>query len=305
MFRDWRQPKYTGPERRKKKRWRPRPIRVLLVLLGMAALGYTLAALWLMTQETRMVFQAGSTLAAGRPPLPFEQIDLPRPDGARQFAWVMEQDEAAEEAPWVLFLHGNASTIASSVNLSHYARLRAIGCNLLAAEYRGFAGLEGVPTEDSLGADARAAYAYLRDARRIPARRIALYGWSLGGAVSVDLAARADAGALILEGTPTSMLALMRLRYPLFPLRLVLRNHFESIETIGRVRAPVLILHGNADEVVPISEGRALFEAAPEPKSFAELRGGHFDAIDRDADRAVEAIGSFLVRHGFLARSGK
>src|ERR671930_108929 len=82
----WRTPKYTGPERRKKPRWRPRPLRVLLVLLALAAVGYAAGVLWVMRQETRLVFQAIQTLGDDRPPFPYQQVDLPRPDGARQFA---------------------------------------------------------------------------------------------------------------------------------------------------------------------------------------------------------------------------
>jgi len=138
----WRAPKYTGPDRRKTRRWRPRPLRVLLALLIVAGIGYAVAVLWLITQETRIVFQAGRTLATGRPAFPYGQVDLPRADGARQFAWVMRRG-ASDDGTWVLFLHGNAATIASKVNIAHYTDLRALGLNVLAPEYRGFGGLEG------------------------------------------------------------------------------------------------------------------------------------------------------------------
>jgi uncharacterized protein len=299
MLRDWKQPKYTGPERRKKKRWRPRPFRVLLVLLIIAALGYAAGALWLMGQETRLVFEAGATLGPARPSIPYEEIELPRADGARQFAWVMTGRSV--DAPWVLYLHGNASTLASRVNIDHGEQLQRLGFNVLAPEYRGFGGLEGVPTEAALAEDARAAYDYLRNTRAVPAGRLVIYGWSLGGAVAVNLAAAVDHAALVLEGAPASMAALLQSRYPLFPMRLLVRNTFEAHRAIDRVRAPVLILHGTNDRVVPIEEGRRLFEAASEPKEFVELRAGHFDAIEIDADRLVAAVRSFLGRHGVLA----
>lgn len=121
----WRTPKYTGPERRKTPRKRRRPFRTLLLLLWLAVGGYGAGVLWLLTQETRLVFQAVKTMGDSRPPFAYEQIDLPRSDGARQFAWVMTL--AAPDAPWVVYLHGNPSTIASSVNISHYAVLRGLG----------------------------------------------------------------------------------------------------------------------------------------------------------------------------------
>jgi uncharacterized protein len=298
MLRDWRQPKYTGPERRKKKRWRPRPFRVLLVLLVIAALGYGAAALWLMGQETRLVFEAGATLGPARPAIPYEEIALSRADGARQFAWLMSQPAA--DAPWVLYLHGNASTIASRVNIAHCEQLHRLGLNVLVPEYRGFAGLEGTPTEAALASDARAAYDYLRSTRRVSPGRLVVYGWSLGGAVAVTLAAAVDQAAVVLEAAPASMAALLQDRYPLFPMRLLVRNTFEAHRTIDRVGSPILILHGTADRVVPIEEGRRLFEAASEPKAFVELRGGHTDAIEIDADRLAGTVRAFLERHGIF-----
>jgi uncharacterized protein len=293
----WNTPRYTGPERRKAPRWRPRPLRVLASLLVLVTIGYVAAVIWLMTQETRLVFQAGATLGPGRPPLPFEQIDLPRSDSARQFAWRMPVEPAAP-APWVLFLHGNAANIASSVNLSHYHMLRAAGLNVLAPEYRGYSGLPGTPTEDALTADARAAYEYLRGAGGVPQSRIVIYGWSLGSAVAVHLAAEVPESAVILEGAPASIADIGQQQYPFFPVRLVMRNRFESFRTINRIHAPLLFLHSPEDAVIPISEGRRLYDAARGEKVFAEVRGGHVDASEVDQARFVALISKFLERNG-------
>jgi pimeloyl-ACP methyl ester carboxylesterase len=289
----WRARKYTGPERRRTKRWRPRPLRVLLVLLIVAAIGYGAAVVWLITQETRIVFQAGRTLATGRPAFPYEQVDLPRADGARQFAWVMRRT-ASDDGPWVLFLHGNAATIASKVNIAHYTELRALGLNVLAPEYRGFGGLDGSPTEAVLEADARAAYDYLHVTRRIAPDRIVIYGWSLGGAVAVNLAAQTEEAAVILEGAPAAVVDIGQLRHPFFPIRLIMRNPFNSIGKIERIGSPMLFLHGMDDAVVPISEGRRLFAAARGDKTFVEVRGGHVTASEEDGERFYGAIRQFL-----------
>ena len=292
-------PKYKGPERRKGKRWSPRPLRVLLSLLALVVLGYAAAVLWLMTQETRLVFQAGRTLAAGRPSFPYEQIDLPRADGARQFAWVMRHG-ASDDGPWVLYLHGNAATIASKVNISHYGQLRALGLNVLAPEYHGFSGLDGEPTEAVLGADARAAYDYLRVTRHIAPSRIVIYGWSLGGAVAVNLASEVEQGAVILEGAAASLVDIGQRRYPFFPIRLLMRNPFDSILKIDRITSPILFLHSPDDAVIPISEGRRLFHAARGEKTFVEVRGGHVSASDIDSAHFYGSIRPFLKQHGLL-----
>ena len=291
-----RTPKYTGPERRKAPRWRPRPLRVLLALLIIAAMGYAGAVLYLITQETRLVFQAGRTLSAARPEFPYEQIDLPRADGARQFAWIMRAN-ASDAGTWVLFLHGNAATIASRVNIAHYTELRRLGVNILAPEYRGFAGLDGIPTERTMEVDARTAYDYLRVTRGVAPARIVVYGWSLGSAVAVGLAAEAEEAAVILEGAPASLVDIGRLRYPLFPIRLLMRNPFDSITKVGRIRAPMLFLHSPEDAVIPISEGRRLFDAARAEKKFVEVRGGHVDATTTDTKHFYGAIRSFLAQY--------
>jgi uncharacterized protein len=275
-------------------------LRVIVALLLIAAMCYGAAVLYLVTQETDMVFQAGRTLGESRPWFPYEQVDVPRSDGARQFAWIMPTAQPPDDPTWVLFLHGNAATVAARVNIAHYAELRTLGLNVMAPEYRGFGGLEGLPTESVLAADAQSAYDYLRQVRRVPASRLVIYGWSLGSAVAVRLASEVEAAAVILEGAPSSVVAIGQQQYPFFPIRLIMRNHFDSIGKINRVRAPLLFLHSPEDAVIPIAEGRRLYEAAPGDKTFVEVRGGHVDATTADTERFYGAIRSFLTAHRLL-----
>jgi uncharacterized protein len=293
------QPKYTGPERRRAPRWRPRPLRVLVALLIIAALGYGAVVIWLMTQETRMVFEAGHTLAAGRPDFAYEQVDIPHRDGTQQFAWLMRH-RGSDAGTWVLFLHGNAATIASRVNIARYAGLRKLGVNVMAPEYKGFAGLDGVPTESSLAADARSAYNYLQSSRGIAPSRIVIYGWSLGSAVAVNLASKVGEAAVILEGAPASLVDIGSERYPFFPIRLLMRNPFDSIRKVEGIHAPMLFIHSPEDTVIPIAEGRRLYDAAHTDKTFVEVRGGHVNAAAEDPEKFFGAIRSFLRRHGLL-----
>jgi uncharacterized protein len=273
--------------------------RAIFVLVGVCVLSYLGAILYLVTQETRLVFQAGRPLAESRPSFPYEQIDLPRPDRARQFAWVMKQSDP-DSSPWLLFLHGNASTIASRMNILHYTELRAFGLNVIAPEYRGYAGLDGVPSESSLIADATAAYEFMRSRAHVPANRIVIYGWSLGSAAAVTLASKVPEAAVILEGAPASVVAIGQQRYPLLPVRLIMRNPFESIRRIGMIKAPLLFLHSPEDTVIPILEGRRLYDAAPEPKTFVEVRGGHIYASEVDRRTFFDAIRSFLATNHLL-----
>ncbi len=255
-------------------------MRVLLVLLLIAAVGYGAVVLWLITQETRLVFQAGATLAPTRPPFAYEQVDIPHHDGTQQFAWIM-QPHRSDAGTWVLFLHGNAATIASRVNIERYAGLRKLGVNVMAPEYRGFAGLDGVPTESSLTADARSAYSYLVS-------------------VAVDLASKVDEAAVVLEGAPASLVDIGRERYPFFPMRLLMRNPFDSIRKVDSIHSPMLFLHSPEDTVIPIAEGRRLYEAARTDKTFVEVRGGHINSADQDTERFFGAIRAFLAQHHLI-----
>ena len=275
-----------------------RAVRAAVVVASLAALSYGGALAWLVAQETQLVFRAGRPLGEGRPAFGFEQVNLPRTDGVRQFAWVMKAESGGADAAWVLYLHGNAATIASRGNLARYAQLRELGLHVLAPEYRGFGGLDGVPSEGSLALDARAAYDYLRTDLGVPPERIVIFGWSLGSAVAVSLAADVPQAAVILEGAPASIADIGAIQYPIFPIRLVMRNPFDSITRVNRIRAPVLFLHSPEDEVIPIGEARRLFDAATAPKTFVEVRGGHVYA--NDVDRAVfeSAIRSLLQRSG-------
>ena len=121
-----------------------------------------------------------------------------------------------------------------------------------------------------------------------------IYGWSLGGAVAVGLAAETEQAAVILEGAPASLVDIGQLRYPLFPIRLIMRNPFDAIRNVGRIRSPMLFLHAADDAVIPISEGRRLFDAASGDKTFVEVQGGHAAASEGDAAHFYGAIRQFL-----------
>jgi fermentation-respiration switch protein FrsA (DUF1100 family) len=269
--------------------------RVIAGLFVVAVLAYLVAIAWLMANETRLIFKAVTTLGDRRPAMPYEEVVLPlqsnRPPTAR--AWVFPAAGATPDGTWVLFLHGNDSNIGSRLNLLHCEQLRALGVSVMAPEYRGFGGLAGIPTEQGLTEDARNWYDYLRAQKRVAPSRIVIYGWSLGSAVAVTLASQVEEAAVILEGAPASLVAIGQQQYPIFPIRLVIRNPFESILRVGAIRSPKLFLHSREDAVIPFAEGRRLYEAAPEPKQFVEVSGGHVYASEKDPN-FFPAIRTFL-----------
>jgi len=271
--------------------------RVVLAILATVLTVYLGAVVYLMSQETRLVFQSGRGLGTSRPSVPFTQVDLPRSDGGRLFAWILEQDS---HRPWVLFLHGNAATIGSRVNVTRYEHLHALGLNVMAPEYRGFGGLGGKPSERGVSDDARTAYDYLRQKKGVPPERIVIYGWSLGSAIAVNLASTVPEAGLILEGAPASLVAIGQRLYPLMPVRLVMRNPFDSIRKMPTIHAPVLFIHSPEDAIIPIAEGRRLYDATTSPRTFVEVRGGHVNSSDVDTATFYGAIEGFLRSHGLI-----
>lgn len=272
---------------------------MLLVACIAVVLAYLGAMVWLLAQETTLVFEAGAPLGTSRPVAPYKQVTFEADTGVQHIAWLLPSPVEPATRPWIIFLHGNGANLASRLNILHYERLLRLGVNVMAPEYRGFGGVAGVPSERGLGNDARAAYEYLRQHEQADPHHIVIYGWSLGSAVAVDLASQVDEAAVILEGAPASIVAIGQQRYPFFPIRLLMRNPFESIARIGRIHAPLLFLHSPEDSIVPIAEGRRLFDAAPEPKQFVEVSGGHVYASEKDP-RFFPAIRAFLQANRLL-----
>ena len=280
--------------------------RLLAGLAIVTMIAYAGAMIWLVSQETSLIFEPDRPLGTLRPTLPFEEVFIDAESG-RQPAWIVRAQPPQAPAaaavtgtrPWVIYLHGNDANIATRLNILHYEKLARLGLNVLAPEYRGYAGLQGIPSEAGLARDARDAYEFLRRQLRADPRQIVIYGWSLGSAVAVNLASQVEEAAVILEGAPASIVDIGSRRYPYFPIRLLIRNPFESIARISRVGSPLLFLHSPEDAIIPIAEGRRLFDAALPPKEFVEVTGGHVYAIEKDP-RFFPAVGAFLRTHGLL-----
>ncbi|MEX2262532.1 MAG: alpha/beta hydrolase [Bryobacteraceae bacterium] len=202
-----------------------------------------------------------------------QDVWLQSEDGIRLHAWWIEVPGARLAT---LFLHGNAGNL--SHRLRRIAEITAAGSSLLLLDYRGFGKSEGRPSESGLYRDADAGYRHLI-ARGYKPERIVVHGESLGTAVAVDLAVRMPCAGLILESPFSSAGAVAAGVLPVLG-PLVVRT-FDSIGKIGRVRAPLLIVHGDRDEVIPLELGRALFDAAREPKQWIAVKGaGHNDLVE-------------------------
>lgn len=262
-------------------------MRHALALVAAGGIPIALLALF----SDRVVFQPspGVDLDPAALGIEAESLFLEAADGVRVHAFFLPgADTAAPRA--LLFLHGNAGN--ASQRLPNAALLARLGWDVLLLDYRGYGLSEGRPSQRGVVADARAALAHLVEERGLPESRVALFGRSLGGAIAVELAAGRGLAGVVLESTFTSLEDMARrLVGPLS--RLV--SGFESVERIAELRAPLLVLHGDRDEIVPFALGRALFEAAPEPKRFAPIDGaGHNDTVSVGGRDYLRQIGDFL-----------
>ncbi len=199
-------------------------------------------------------------------------IEVPaagRTRAGRVHAWWIAQADVT--APAMLYLHGNGGHLSSY--LDHLRRLHALGISVLAIDYRGYGQSEGgLPDEPALYADADAAWAHLLQLAPT-AKNYNAYGFSLGGAVAIDLATRApQMNSLIVDSTFTSAIDVGQHVMPKWvPLSLIMTQHFASSKKIAAVKVPKLMMHGTKDEVIPFALGQKLFALAPEPKHWLEV----------------------------------
>ncbi len=222
--------------------------------------------------------------AAGLPEA--EEVPLTASDGVHVAAWHVPPRDGK---PVILYFHGNGGALRFRVE--RFRRLIADGIGLVALEYRGYGGLSGSPNEQGLIADAQAAYRFA--STRYPAQQLVLWGESLGSGVAVALAAEQPVGRVILEAPFTSAVAVGARHYWYLPVSLLMKDQFRTDRRIAKVKAPLMIMHGVHDRVVPYAMGEQLFDLANQPKHFVRfLDGGHEDL---DANGALDAVGRFLA----------
>jgi fermentation-respiration switch protein FrsA (DUF1100 family) len=188
----------------------------------------------------------------------------------------------------ILWCHGNAGNIGDRLDLLKLLHDR-LDVNIFIFDYRGYGKSQGRPTEDGTYRDAHGAMDYLRARPDIEGDRIVVFGQSLGGAIAVDLACRNKFMGLILEATFTSLVDIFEMPPKDFPVK------YDSYSKIKRVKVPLLMLHGDKDDVVPFESGYTLFKAAHEPKKFCAIKGGmHNDNHIVGGEGYFAAIGEFI-----------
>jgi fermentation-respiration switch protein FrsA (DUF1100 family) len=213
-------------------------------------------------------------------------------DGLRLTHWYAPPRDPG--APILVFFHGNAGHVAWMADKAR-PFLQA-GMGVFLTGYRGYSGNPGSPSEAGLYADARSAIDWL--AAHAAGHPLALYGESLGSGVAVQMATERAVGAVVLEAPYTSIPDVAERRYPLVPVQLLARDRFDSKSKIAAIGAPLLVIHGELDTLVPPAQGRALFEAAKEPKAAAFIpEAGHNDLYAWGAGaKAVAFVAAYLTK---------
>lgn len=261
-------------------------LRILAVAGGAYALG--VAALFLL--QDRLIYPAprgGAREPRDAGIADAERFDVTASDGVRLHGWILFPRGERRALPALLTFHGNAENVTLDADLLD--ALRREGLLVAAIDYRGYGLSEGSPSEKGLIDDGLSALRALRARPEVDPRRIVLHGRSLGSAVAVAVAAESPVAGVVIESGFDSLRRVAARSLPLVPSILV-RSPFDSAARIGRVRCPILFLHGDADALVPIASGRALAACAPGTPTFHAVAGaGHNDLIPlcSDYDRRI------------------
>ncbi len=270
---------------------RKRMIQIVLWLVMFGVTGYLALVLILFTAQRHLLYHTQGSLPS--PEAPMQAVSVPTADGHTLTAWYAPPRRP--DGLVVLHVHGNSGTIADR---SHKAqRFLTAGFGVLWQEYRGFAGMPGHPTEDGLYEDGRGALRWLSEQAGVPAGRVVLYGESLGTGVAVQLASETTPAALMLEAPYTSIPEVAARQYPFVPVRWLVLDRYDSLAKIARVTAPLLVVHGERDRVIPVGQAKLLFAAARDPKRLVLLpEAGHADLFSWGAGEAMQDFLATLPR---------
>jgi uncharacterized protein len=224
--------------------------------------------------------------------LSYTETSFVTQDGINISGWYIP---AKEEKGVVLFCHGNAGNISSC--LGRIGVLNRLGLSTLIFDYRGYGQSSGRPSENGTYLDAEAGWDYLINiAKKSPARCI-IYGHSLGGAIAAELALRKNPGVLVLEAAFTSVPDFGSRIYPWLPVSLISKYRYATINKIGLIKCPILIIHSPKDEMIPFEYGMQLYEKASLPKEFLEIKGEHNSGFMTSGELYQNGLKSFLDKY--------
>ena len=190
-----------------------------------------------------------------------EKVKIKTQDNIELLSWYHNKN--LNDYKTILFLHGNAGSLENRIHkINHF---KDMNVNFLIIAWRGFSGNKGKPTEKGLYEDASSAIRWLKS-KGIKENNLIIYGESLGTGIATELAQNKNFAGIILESPFTSMIEAGKDKYPFLPVKLLLKDKYESNKKIKNINSPILIMHGKVDNIVPFYMGEKMYELANEPK---------------------------------------
>ncbi|MCC6739816.1 MAG: alpha/beta hydrolase [Planctomycetia bacterium] len=218
-----------------------------------------------------------------------ERVEFNSLDDTRLVSWWLPPKPGR---PTVLFFQGNAGNIEDRSDRLLDCQER--GWGLLLLGYRGYGESAGSPDEDGINRDARAALEWLRKRTDVEQKKLVYYGESLGCAFATELAVAEPPACLVLEAPFKSLRAIASVHYWWLPTSLLVRGKLDNLGNAPKLKCPLFVAHGTRDEVVPFEHGKAVFDAAPQPKTFYELKSRHNDISEFGGKEYRAAVASFI-----------
>lgn len=266
-------------------------MRMLLSLLTIVVVAYLALVLLVYWGQSRLMYFPQQLLSDTPADigLEYSSVHIATSDSETLHGWWVPVPNAKGT---VLFFHGNAGNISHRIN--YLAMFKRLGYHTLLLDYRGYGQSSGTPSEAGMYLDAQAAWRYLTDILGHTPAQIILFGESLGGAVAAWLAAHEQPGLLVLASSFTSVPDLAATIYPFLPVRWISRFQYDTLVSLKTVTCPVFVAHSPEDEIIPFEHSQQLFQAAPEPKQFLTLEGGHNSGFIFMQLGWIKALGEFM-----------
>ena len=260
-------------------------VKMFSIFLILLLLVYLIVSLVLFISQRSLLYHPVENNYSGDElKVKIEKVKINTEDNLNLLAWFHKKDVIKFKT--ILYFHGNAGSLENRIHKIN--NFKDMNINFLLLAWRGFSGNEGKPTEQGLYKDSRAAIKWLNE-MGIENKNIVIYGESLGTGIATEVAQNENFAGIILESPFTSMIDAAKSKYPIFPIKLLLKDKYESDKKIMKIKSPILVMHGEADKIVPFKMGKKIYELANEPKSFyTQEYGDHMVEFDEKLLLALE-----------------
>ena len=266
-------------------------MKYLYLILSSIIIAYTVVIIFIYFYQRNLLYHPSENNYQGdKIQFDYEEIFIKVDEEIKLKSWIIEKD--FKKYKTLVLFHGNAGHLSNRIYKLN--ELYKLNINILLISWRGFSGNKGSPTEQNLYKDAEAAIKWLNE-KNINNNQIILYGESLGSGVAVELGKKNNFNSIILESPFTSIENSAKIYYPYLPVRLLLKDKYDSIGKIKMIDTPILIMHGEKDDVVPISMSKELFEKANSPKhSYFTSADAHMMEFNPSL---LNEIKSFILKY--------